>query len=131
MLGLEEGQSAVRGRAYKALRPRTIKEARGLARRYALPPRFRDGGRFPAFLIDAYHPQRRGGTGVTGDWDLASSLAGQYPLLLAGGLTPANVTQAVRSVQPWGMDVASGVEESPGQKDHAALRAFVEAVKAA
>jgi phosphoribosylanthranilate isomerase len=68
---------------------------------------------------------------VTGDWSLASSLAGQYPLLLAGGLAPANVTQAVRSVQPWGVDVSSGIEESPGQKDHDALRAFVTAVKAA
>jgi phosphoribosylanthranilate isomerase len=131
MLGLEEGRSAVRGRAYKALRPRTIEEARGLARRYALPPRLRDGGRFPAFLIDAYHPHWPGGTGMTGDWDLAASLTGQYPLLLAGGLTPGNVTQAVRSVQPWGVDVASGVEDAPGQKDHAALRVFVEAAKAA
>ena len=130
-LGLDEGQSPVCGRAYKALRPRTLEEASGLARQYALPPRLRGGGRLPAFLIDAYHPYRRGGTGVTGDWSLASSLAGQYPLLLAGGLAPANVTQAVRSVQPWGVDVSSGVEESPGQKDHDALRAFVTAVKAA
>jgi phosphoribosylanthranilate isomerase len=130
-LGLDEGQSPVCGRAYKALRPRTLEEASGLARQYALPPRLRGGGRLPAFLIDAYHPYRRGGTGVTGDWSLASSLAGQYPLLLAGGLAPANVTQAVRSVQPWGVDVSSGIEESPGQKDHDALRAFVTAVKAA
>jgi len=130
-LGLAEGQSPVCGRAYKALRPRTLEEAIGLARQYALPPRLRGGGRLPAFLIDAYHPHRRGGTGVTGDWSLASSLAGQHPLLLAGGLTPANVTQAVRSVQPWGVDVSSGIEESPGQKDHDALRAFVTAVKAA
>jgi phosphoribosylanthranilate isomerase len=130
-LGLDGGRSAVRGRAYKALRPRTLEEARGLARRYALPPSLRGEGHLPAFLLDAYHPLRRGGTGVTGDWDLAASLAGQYPLLLAGGITPANVTQAVRSVQPWGVDVSSGVEASPGQKDHAALRAFVAAVKAA
>lgn len=129
-LGLEGSQSPVCGRAYKALRPRTSEEATNLARQYALPVRLQREGRIPAFLIDAYHPQRRGGTGVTGDWGLASSLSSQYPLLLAGGLTPANVAQAVRSVQPWGVDVASGVEEAPGQKDHAALRAFVAAAKA-
>jgi len=129
-LGLEGGPSPLRGRAYKALRPRTPEEAANLAHQYALPVRLRGEGRFPAFLIDAYHPGRRGGTGVTGDWDLASSLSSQYPLLLAGGLTPSNVAQAVRSVQPWGVDVASGVEDSPGHKDHAALRAFVAAAKA-
>jgi phosphoribosylanthranilate isomerase len=71
----------------------------------------------------------RGGTGQTGDWRLATLLADQYPLLLAGGLTPANVAQAVHTVHPWGVDVASGVEELPGQKDHGALRAFVAAVR--
>jgi phosphoribosylanthranilate isomerase len=123
-------QSPLRGRAYKALRPRMLEEARDLARQYALPPPLRDGGRLPAFLMDAYHPRRRGGTGVTGDWSLASSLAGQHSLLLAGGLTPANVARAVSSVQPWGVDVSSGVEGGPGRKDHDALRAFVTAVKA-
>jgi phosphoribosylanthranilate isomerase len=123
-------RSPVRGRAFKALRPCTLEEARGLARQYALPPDLRSGGRLPAFLMDAYHPHRRGGTGVTGDWGLAALLASQHPLLLAGGLTPDNVTQALRSVQPWGVDVSSGIEKSPGQKDHDAVRAFVTAVKA-
>lgn len=125
----EEGQLLVYGRVYKALRPRSPEEATALARRYALPPYLRAGGRLPAFLLDAYHPQRRGGTGKTGDWRLASSLASQYPLLLAGGLNPTNVARAVHTVHPWGVDVASGVEETPGQKDHAALRAFVAAAK--
>lgn len=125
----EEGRSLVYGRAYKALRPSSPEEATALARRYALPPDLQAGGRLPAFLLDAYHPHRRGGTGRTGDWRLASSLATQYPLLLAGGLNPTNVARAVQTVQPWGVDVASGVEESPGQKDHAALRAFVAAAK--
>jgi phosphoribosylanthranilate isomerase len=129
-LGLEESPSPVRGRAYKALRPHSTEEAMGLAHRYALPTSFRAQGHLPAFLLDAYHPRLRGGTGETGDWDLASSLASQYPLLLAGGLTPTNVAQAVRFVQPWGVDVASGVEETPGQKDHTALHAFVAAAKA-
>jgi phosphoribosylanthranilate isomerase len=132
MLGLDadpaeplgEGRSLLRGRAYKALRPRSPEEAKDMARRYALPPHLQADGHLPAFLLDAYHPQLRGGTGETGDWRLAASLAARYPLLLAGGLTPANVAQAVR---PWGVDVASGVEKSPGQKDHAALRAFIAA----
>jgi phosphoribosylanthranilate isomerase len=126
---VEQGRSLVCGRAYKALRPSSPEEARVLAHRYALPPYLRAGGRLPAFLLDAYHPHRRGGTGKTGDWRLASSLAGQYQLLLAGGLNPRNVARAVQTVQPWGVDVASGVEESPGQKDHVALRAFVAAAK--
>jgi phosphoribosylanthranilate isomerase len=126
---VEEGRSLVHGRAYKALRPNSPEEAKVQARRYALPPDFRAGGRLPAFLLDAYHPHRRGGTGKTSDWRLASSLASQYPLLLAGGLNPTNVARAVQTVQPWGVDVASGVEESPGRKDHAALRAFVAAAK--
>ena len=128
-LGLEEGPSPVRGRAYKALRPRSPGEATESARRYALRTSFRAQGQLPAFLLDAYHPRRRGGTGEIGDWGLASSLASQYPLLLAGGLTPTNVAQAVRFVQPWGVDVASGVEETPGQKDHTALHAVVAAAK--
>ena len=129
-LGLEEGQSPVRGRAYKALRPPSLEEANVLAHRYALPTYLRAQGHLPAFLLDAYHPRLRGGTGETGDWDMARSLAGQYPLLLAGGLTPSNVAQAVRMVRPWGVDVASGVEKKPGQKDPSALRAFVAAAKA-
>jgi phosphoribosylanthranilate isomerase len=126
---LEADRSLMRGRAYKALRPRSPEEAGDLARRYALPSDLQAGGHLPAFLLDAYHPQLRGGTGEMGDWELAASLAAWYPLLLAGGLTPANVTQAVRAVRPWGVDVSSGVEKSPGQKDHAALRAFIAAAK--
>lgn len=129
-LGLEDNQSPLRGRAYKAMRPRSAEEATRLAQRYALPAWLQARGHLPALLLDAYHPRLRGGTGETGDWDLASSLASQYPFLLAGGLTPTNVAQAVRIVKPWGVDVASGVEDTPGRKDHSALHAFVEAAKA-
>lgn len=79
----------------------------------------------PAFLVDAAVAGRFGGTGKTGDWDGAAELARRYSLLLAGGLTPDNVAEAVARVRPWGVDVASGVEASPGKKDHAKVRAFV------
>ncbi len=138
MLGLSDGltqpaedrdQFPLRGRAYRALRPCSLEEAMISVRCYALPARLQGGGRLPAFLLDAHHPHLRGGAGQIGDWRLAALLADRYPLLLAGGLTPANVAQAVHTVHPWGVDVASGVEELPGQKNHAALRAFVAAVR--
>jgi phosphoribosylanthranilate isomerase len=138
MLSLDDGSagesadrdpSPLRGRAYKAVRPRSAEEAAALADQYALPASARRGGQLPALLLDAYHPQLRGGTGQTGDWRLAVPLAAQYPLLLAGGLNPSNVAEAVRSVRPWGVDVASGVEKSPGQKDHAAMEALLRAVR--
>jgi phosphoribosylanthranilate isomerase len=118
------------GRSYKALRPCSLGEALDLASRYAPPSALSGEDRRPALLVDAYHPHLRGGTGETGDWSLAAALAGRYPLLLAGGLCPANVAEAVRTVRPWGVDVSSGVESAPGQKDHAAMRAFVAAAKA-
>jgi phosphoribosylanthranilate isomerase len=118
------------GRSYKALRPRSLDEALDLASQYVLASSLDGAGCRPALLVDAYHPHLRGGTGETGDWSLAAALAGRYPLLLAGGLCPANVAEAVRAVRPWGVDVSSGVESAPGQKDHAAVRAFVAAAKA-
>ena len=80
-------------------------------------------------MVDAYHPGLRGGSGELGDWPLATGLASNYRLLLAGGLTPGNVAEAIRQVHPWGVDVASGVEASPGRKDHAQVRAFIAAAK--
>ena len=83
----------------------------------------------PAFLVDAAVKGAYGGTGITADWSSAAKLATHYPLLLAGGLTPENVVEAVRRVRPWGVDVASGVESSPGVKDPVKMRAFVSAVR--
>ena len=83
----------------------------------------------PAFLLDASVKGSYGGTGVTADWNGAAELAKKYPLLLAGGLTPENVAEAVCIVKPWGVDVASGVESAPGEKDVAKMSAFVKAVK--
>ena len=85
----------------------------------------------PALLVDAAVKGAYGGTGVTADWSKAAELAKQYSLLLAGGLTPENVGDAVRQVEPWGVDVASGVEASPGKKDARKMMAFVEAVRSA
>jgi phosphoribosylanthranilate isomerase len=130
-LGQDPDHALLYGRAYKALRPGSAEEATDLVHRYVLPLHQRREGHIPAFLLDAHHPQLRGGTGKTGDWNLAASLATRHSLLLAGGLDPSNVARAVDLVRPWGVDVASGVERSPGQKDHAAVRAFISAVRRA
>lgn len=83
----------------------------------------------PALLVDASVKGAYGGTGITADWKSAAELAKQIPLLLAGGLTPENVADAVRQVRPWGVDVASGVESTPGVKDVKKMKAFVHAVR--
>lgn len=83
----------------------------------------------PALLVDAAVKGIYGGSGVTADWSAAAELAKRYPLLLAGGLTPENVADAVRQVNPWGVDVASGVESAAGEKDAAKMSAFVKAVR--
>ena len=82
----------------------------------------------PAFLIDASVTGKYGGTGITADWQMAASLARRYDFFLAGGLNADNVAEAVRHVQPWGVDVASGVEKAPGVKDAAKMKDFVQAV---
>jgi phosphoribosylanthranilate isomerase len=79
-------------------------------------------------LIDTHDPDQRGGTGRTVDWGRAAAIAARRPVLLAGGLNAANVADAIRTVRPFGIDVSSGVESSPGVKDHARLRALFEAV---
>ena len=83
----------------------------------------------PALLVDAAVKGVYGGSGVVADWSAAAELSKRVPLLLAGGLTPENVAEAVRQVQPWGVDVASGVEASPGVKDAEKMAAFVAAVR--
>lgn len=80
-------------------------------------------------LLDAQDPVQRGGTGKTVDWMRAAAVARARRIILAGGLTPENVRQAIAEVRPYGVDVASGVEARPGIKDHALLRAFITAAK--
>lgn len=79
-----------------------------------------------ALLLDAWHPEKFGGTGDACDWQLAARLARQTTIILAGGLSPINVAEAVRMVQPRGVDVSSGVEQSPGKKDPEKVRAFID-----
>lgn len=81
------------------------------------------------YVVDAAVPGQYGGSGVTADWSAAERLAEVCPVMLAGGLTPDNVTAAIRAVHPLGVDVSSGVESSPGHKDHNAVRQFIAAAK--
>lgn len=80
-----------------------------------------------AYLLDAYSPDAHGGTGLKCDWSVAAEGVAtlKRPVILAGGLTPENVAEAVRAVRPYAVDVASGVEASPGIKDHEKVRAFI------
>jgi phosphoribosylanthranilate isomerase len=84
-----------------------------------------------AILLDANVPGLYGGTGQQAPWDLLADLKLETPVILAGGLTPDNVAEAVRVVRPYGVDVASGVEARPGQKDHDKMRRFIAAARAA
>jgi len=86
-------------------------------------------GACQAFLLDTYKKGQIGGTGETFDWDLARQARRYGSIVLAGGLTPENVAQAIKVAQPQGVDVASGVEAAPGKKDPEKLRAFIAAVK--
>ncbi len=106
-------------RAFKALRPECADDVEDMVARYPAPR-----GE-PAWLIDGHRPGLYGGTGLAGDWSLAAALAARAPILLAGGLNPDNVAEAIRQVHPWGVDVASGVESAPGVKDTPRVRAFV------
>lgn len=83
------------------------------------------------YVVDAAVKGRYGGTGAVADWAQAARLAQQRPVMLAGGLTPENVAEAIRRVRPLGVDTASGVQSSPGRKDPARVKAFLESVRSA
>jgi len=87
-----------------------------------------DLGRVDACVLDSYSAESPGGTGLRLDWNKARDFvkACRKPVLLAGGLTPENVEEAIRRVRPWGVDVSSGVEKEPGRKDIARVRVFVD-----
>lgn len=82
-----------------------------------------------ALLLDAWVSGTYGGTGHAFNWDLASEVSGRTKLILAGGLSPDNVSEAVRVVRPYAVDVSSGVEMSPGKKDPGKVKAFIRKAK--
>ncbi len=95
----------------------------------------RRAGAVDAVLVDSQTAQAQGGTGVKYDWAAARrsfvDAAGHLPMVVAGGLTPENVREAIATLEPWGVDVVSGVEAAPGRKDREKVRAFVERARVA
>jgi phosphoribosylanthranilate isomerase len=120
-----ETLAALGSRAFKALRAPNLETLNSDLARY--PKRTAA----PVWLLDAHHAGTYGGSGQVADWSLAADLASREPILLAGGLTPENVAEAVRKVGPWGVDVASGVESSPGRKDAHKMFEFIQAARQA
>jgi phosphoribosylanthranilate isomerase len=112
---------------YKAIRPRSQAEAETLASSYPMP----EDINLPTLLVDAYHKELYGGTGEQASVDIARAVKCLAPrMMLAGGLTPENIAERVQAIQPWGVDVASGVETGqPGIKDHVKVRAFIDAIR--
>lgn len=122
----------LRGRAYKAIRPMNQAMAKEDVKYFASV--FPTNEKLPSLLLDAYHPDLYGGTGEQASQDVIAAIKADVPrLMLAGGLNPDNVAARISSVQPWGVDVASGVEpeNQPGVKDHARVKAFIEAARSA
>lgn len=101
-------------RVIKGVRPRTVADLEALS---AYP--------VAALLVDAAVPGHFGGTGQRADWELAAQAAAAHRVILAGGLTPANVAEAIRRVRPYAVDVSSGVESRPGQKDPEKVAQFI------
>jgi len=118
----DEDASFGEGLAYPVFRSTTLEDAESVIEAW------------PAgtpLLLDAADRERRGGTGVTVDWPRAAVLARQRRIILAGGLTPDNVGEAIDVVNPYGVDVSSGVEAAPGVKDSQKVARFLENARAA
>lgn len=94
---------------------------------------FHNIGHYPAsgLLLDAWVSGAFGGTGVSFNWAIAAEIAKKRAVILAGGLTPENVADAIQTVHPYGVDVSSGVEATPGRKDRAKVAAFIKAAQIA
>jgi phosphoribosylanthranilate isomerase len=112
--------------ATAAFNARVIK---AIALEHVESPEALDEWRGVPILLDANDPVRKGGTGRTIDWHRAAEMAARHDIILAGGLRPGNVAEAIARVRPSGIDVSSGVEASPGVKDHDKLRSLFEALR--
>jgi len=82
-----------------------------------------------AILLDGYSENKMGGTGTSFDWKIVKSIRTSIPIIVAGGLTPLNVSRAIKIVKPYGVDVSSGVESGPGKKDKKLIKKFIDAAK--
>ncbi len=83
------------------------------------------------YLLDTYQRRARGGTGKTFDWGIISDFEFLRPIILSGGLNPGNILDAIKTISPFGVDVSSGIEESPGKKDLKLMKKFVEEIRKA
>lgn len=118
----------LRGMGFKSIQP--MNKAMALDDVQYFSKHFPTNERAPSLLLDAYHPKLRGGTGEQASTEVALAVKELVPrLMLAGGLNPDNVAERVAAIQPWGVDVASGVESEPGIKDIAKVNAFISAAK--
>ncbi len=124
-----ESLRPLHGQMIKAIRPRDKQAA--LDDLAAYQPYFPQDPRAPSVVLDAYHPALYGGTGEQASTDVALAIKARVPrMMLAGGLHPGNVAERAAAVQPWGVDVASGVEgDQPGHKDADKMRQFIAAAK--
>ena len=111
---------ALAPRAIKAVQVRTAADVERLSTYQAA-----------AYLLDTYHPTKMGGTGATWNWELAIEAKKYGPIIVAGGLTPENVANAIQQARPHAVDVSSGVEAAPGIKDHQMVQHFIIAAKGA
>lgn len=113
----------------KALMPRSIKVLR--IKDDSTPEQYVTyRGKIRAFLLDTYSKKAAGGTGKTFNWDIAVKMKDLgVPIILAGGLTPSNIQEAIQKVNPYGLDIASGIEEKPGKKDHSLIKELFDKIR--
>ena len=106
------------------LMPVKVWKALSIERKLPDPP---ESYQVDAFVLDSYSADTPGGTGIIGDWDRSREFVktSDTPVVLAGGLNPENIREAIRKVKPWGVDVSSGVEVRPGKKDIEKVREFI------
>lgn len=125
----DEMIAELHGHAFKGIRPMNLQQAVDDVSYFQ--PMFPSDERAPSILLDAYHPNLYGGTGEEASVEVATAVKEQVPrLMLAGGLNPENIAERVAAIQPWGVDVASGVESgTPGIKDADKVRAFIQRAK--